>query len=508
MPPAAGLAQGHHPQGDRRPWAVALAALGLATVVVWSGAGGSDVSTAVADLAAIVAALGGGVIVLREARRSTRDRGPWRLLGVALLLWGLGELLWGWYELVRGDEVPFPSIADVAYLGAVPFAVVGLLGFAHSGGTRFHVRAVLDGCLVSSALLFVAWALVLGPAWRTDADGLLVHVISVSYPATDLVLAVLALVVVQWGNATDRTSLRMVAAGLLVMAVADTAFTWLTTNGSYSSSNPVAMLWPLSYGMLAYATQLRPTVGWHGDDVPEESEGALLVPYFPLLAAIAVGAPRVLGGHPLGPFLTANGAVVLVLLLLRQAPTAWDLRPSVRALHEREAELRRLAMEDPLTGLANRASFAARLESALALPHVEPAVIYIDLDGFKQVNDHFGHAIGDLLLVEVSGRLQSCMAPSMLLARLGGDEFVVLVEDGHDEALEVAHQILAAFAVPFHSSGELIPFRASLGIAAAPAGGSPDEALRRADAAMYVAKTNGKGRAVDYPDVDLVDRRR
>lgn len=470
---------------------------------MWSGWGGGSVSTTITDGAAILAALGGAWIVLRSARGRSVDRAPWLLLGVAMLLWGLGEVLWGWYEVILGDEVPFPTVADIAYLGAVPFAVAGLLAFARGSGARFHVRAFLDGCMVSASMLFIAWALVLGPVWRTDDDSLWVHIISVAYPVTDLVLAALALVVVQWGNAADRSSLRMVAAALLVMAAADTVFTWLTTNGTYTSSNPISMLWPVAYLLLAFSTCLR-------EDSTErrahtgEAIGSVLTPYVPLLGAIAVAAPRVLHGHPLGPFLTINGASLVAIVLIRQALTAWDLHTTVTALHARESDLVRLALEDPLTGLANRASFTAHLEGALEAPDVQPAVIYIDLDGFKQVNDRFGHAAGDDLLVEVSRRLQACMTGSMVVARLGGDEFVVLVSDGHAAAVSVAGQILQAFALPFRRDGESVPVQASLGIAAAPIGGSLDEAVRRADAAMYVAKTTGKGHAVDYPDEALV----
>jgi diguanylate cyclase (GGDEF)-like protein len=486
----------------RWPWVVAGAALLLATAVVWSGLGGEATSIAVADVAAVLAAFGGAAVVLRAARHNPADRVPWTLFACAMGLWGLGEVLWRWYEVVLGDEVPFPSVADVAYLAAVPFAVAGLLGFARRSGGSFAVRTVLDGCLVATAMLFVAWALVLGPAWHADAGGTWAQVISVSYPATDLVLAVLALLVLLWGRSEQRAGLRTMAAGLLVMAAADVAFTWLTNNGSYTSSNPLSMLWPVAYVVIALAS-VRPATSTVAVET-DESVAAMVVPYLPLLGALAVAVPRLLDGRPLGPFLTIDAAVLVALLLLRQALTAWDLRTTVLRLHEQEDELQRLAMEDPLTGLANRARFAAQLEAAVERVGAEPAVVYIDLDRFKEINDRFGHATGDELLVEVAARLRRCLSPTMALARLGGDEFVILVPDGQDEAAAVAGRVLDAFAMPFTADGEDIPFQASIGMASAPPGGSPDEAVRRADAAMYVAKASGRGRAVGYPDDDLV----
>lgn len=483
-------------------WFLVGACLLLTTAVVWSGRAGEFGSTAITDGAAVLASLGGAWVVLRSARKGTADRAAWLLLGTAMLLWGTGEVLWGYYEVIRGNEVPYPSPADVAYLGAVPFAIAGLLMFARGSGARFHLRTLLDGCLVSASLLFIAWALVLGPAWRADDGSLWVHIITVSYPATDLLMAVLALVVVQWGTSGERAALRVVATALLTMAAADTAFTWLTTNGTFTSSNPISMLWPTSYVLIAFAASLRHGTG--SSKPRDESLGAVLTPYVPLLGALAIAAPRVFAGHELGPFLTVNGAALVALVLARQGLTAWDLRATVQALHERERELKRLAHQDSLTGLANRASFATRLESAVTAAEVDPAVIYIDLDGFKQVNDRLGHAAGDELLVEVSRRLEACLEPSMMLARLGGDEFVVLVTAGHPAAVAAARRIMESFTIPFQHDGEAIPFGASLGIGTAPAGSTPDEAVRRADAAMYVAKATGRARAVDYPDEALI----
>lgn len=495
--------RGRHAPLRRSPWAGATAALLLATAVVWSGLGGPSASTAITDGASVATALGAAWLVHRTGRGRSADRTAWQLLCVALLLWGAGEVIWGTQEVVLHDAVPFPSIADAAYLGAVPFAVASLLAFARGSGARFHLRALLDGCLVGASLLFITWAMVLGPLWRAQGGSPWAHVVNVAYPVTDLVLAVLALVIVRWGNTSARSSLRVVVAALLVMAVADTCFTWLTTNGTYASTNPISMLWPAAYLLLASSTRFHGR-GTRRERPLAESAGSVLTPYVPVLGAIAVGAPRFVAGHPLGPFLTANGLGLVALLLVRQAITALDLGAAVSTLQAREAELARLALEDPLTGLANRTCFTARLEAAVGVPYAEPAVIFIDLDAFKDVNDRFGHAAGDQLLIEVGRRLEACMTPSMVLARLGGDEFVILVTRGHEEAVAVTKRILQAFVLPFHRDGASIPFQASLGIGVAPIGGSPDEAVRRADAAMYVAKSTGRGRAVDYPDETLV----
>jgi diguanylate cyclase (GGDEF)-like protein/PAS domain S-box-containing protein len=162
----------------------------------------------------------------------------------------------------------------------------------------------------------------------------------------------------------------------------------------------------------------------------------------------------------------------------------------VTTAREFQDRLRHQASHDHLTGLANRSLFDHRLRGALA--GERPAcVLLVDLDGFKQINDRFGHAVGDQVLVAVAKRLRGCVRPPDLVARLGGDEFGVLLdgaEPGRGDA--VASRLLAAFADPISVEGRRLPLAASVGVAVGQyaAGDDPDRLLRRADAAMYAAK--------------------
>jgi diguanylate cyclase (GGDEF)-like protein/PAS domain S-box-containing protein len=177
-----------------------------------------------------------------------------------------------------------------------------------------------------------------------------------------------------------------------------------------------------------------------------------------------------------------------------------------------EAQLQHNAFHDALTGLANRALFADRLEHALARTDRQAApvsVLFDDLDDFKAVNDGAGHSSGDELLVAVAERLRTVLRPSDTVARLGGDEFAVLIEDTADPAQTqaAADRLLAALAEPFPAlggAGEDVRISASVGIATGAAGQHDvAELLRHADVAMYAAKEAGKGRsAVFAPDMD------
>ncbi|MGA7673019.1 MAG: GGDEF domain-containing protein, partial [Nitrolancea sp.] len=163
-------------------------------------------------------------------------------------------------------------------------------------------------------------------------------------------------------------------------------------------------------------------------------------------------------------------------------------------------ELQHQAFHDPLTGLPNRALFSDRLEHATARTMrggSSVAVLFLDLDGFKRINDLHGHAVGDLLLKAASGRIQDTVRAGDTVARLGGDEFVVLLEDlvELDVAQQVAHRLTSNLARPFIMSDMVYTISVSIGISFCPTGESlSGDLLREADRAMYQAKATGTGR--------------
>jgi diguanylate cyclase (GGDEF)-like protein len=186
------------------------------------------------------------------------------------------------------------------------------------------------------------------------------------------------------------------------------------------------------------------------------------------------------------------GASILLTLL------AWLLVDErARAVGAAHRALR-LALYDMLTDLPNRKLFTDRLLHSLARAKRDKnqlAVMFIDLDRFKPVNDEFGHAVGDLLLKEVAGRLQDCVRKSDTVARLGGDEFVVLIptiQEKHGDTI-VAEKILKALAAPFYIDGHTLHISSSIGIAVYPKDGDDEKSLlKNADTAMYHAKNSGR----------------
>lgn len=191
--------------------------------------------------------------------------------------------------------------------------------------------------------------------------------------------------------------------------------------------------------------------------------------------------------------LQAGASISLLLALL-----IWlFLDDRGRALQAANQAMR-LALYDALTGLPNRKLLDERLQQALAMEkrsHNKIALLFIDLDKFKLVNDNFGHAYGDLLLKEVAKRLQSCMRETDTACRLGGDEFVVLLSDieGKNAAAMVAAKILNRLTQPYEMTGHTFHISASIGVALYPGDGADGKTLiKAADLAMYGAKKRGR----------------
>jgi diguanylate cyclase (GGDEF)-like protein len=476
--------------------------------------GGSAVALWVSDLSSAVAAAVAGALCLRTAYAMTGNgRTGWTLLGLGALSWMGGELVWSTYELALGRQTPFPSLADVGYLAMVPLALAGmvlLIGPALTG-----IRTLLDGLVITGALLVVGWAVVLGPIYYRAEDDGLAKVLSLAYPAGDLALA--SMVVLLLARAADRrrAAFAIVATGLLGLSVSDGGFAYLTQVGSYASGGPVDSGWFAGFLLIglgaAYALEQPP---------PAEPVARpwVALPYVPVSIAAVTMIVSIVAGTT-DTFEVATAGAVVVLVMVRQVVMVRDdlsltrrLEKTIKDLRDREEQLRYLAFHDALTGLANRALFMDRTEHALAGQPRDGsllAVLYVDLDGFKEVNDELGHHSGDLILTAVAGRLRRCVRPADTLARLGGDEFAILVEQlsAPAEAELLATRIVETLAVPFGPAEGLderpVSISGSVGAAVCAGGEKAGELLRRADHAMYSAKVSGRGRHVTLPPARL-----
>ncbi len=242
------------------------------------------------------------------------------------------------------------------------------------------------------------------------------------------------------------------------------------------------------------------------------------------MVALLRGELRMIGSLMVGGHLDARTFDSRDLRLFRTLATRTTailensrMERSIARLTELQEQLTHQAYHDLLTDLANRSLFGQQIEQALRRSAVGPAsvaVIFLDIDDFKGVNDTLGHAAGDALLVEVAARIRGCLRRPDTAARLGGDEFALLIEDvdSASEAEQVARRVLQVLSEPFTVSGTSVTVRASLGIAVADSSDANATSLmRHADVAMYVAKGAGRNRYVLFApgmESEVVQRRK
>ena len=396
--------------------------------------------------------------------------------------------------------------------------LIGIAGFALVVRARIPGRdrvGWIDATVISTGLGMLAWVFLMAPYSGDVSLPVAERVLSMVYVALDVLL--LALVVRLAISGGDRTrAFALITAGWLVLVAADSGRALLLLTGSYDPASPLEAGWLVSYTLWGAAV-LEPSVATLTDPAPPARTG-LTRARLAALAAASLMAPAVLAiqagrGQRIDvPVIVAGCALLFLLVLVRVAGLVREVEATVRelrgtegvlraTLQEREAlaaQLQHQAFHDDLTDLANRAMFNDRVRHAIARARRGGgglAVLFVDLDDFKVVNDSMGHSAGDRLLQEVAGRLRGCLREPDTIGRLGGDEFAVLVEGVDLASVRVlAERILAALAAPYPVVGGDVTIHASLGVAFDEHAAYDDvQLLRNADIAMYAAKSHGKG---------------
>ncbi|SDF28356.1 diguanylate cyclase (GGDEF) domain-containing protein [Blastococcus fimeti] len=458
-------------------WVVALTAVAL----------GAD---AVGDLLAAQGKLfflAGLVLVLVVRGAGTRDdRASWWCFAAAVASYLGGAAAYEFYY--RGLDVqPRPSWSDVAFLGFFPLAFAAFLLLLRGRVRKLTANMWLDVLVTGCTAAAVAAAAGIGAQLQSADGGVLGVATAMLYPIGDLLLLSLiagGLVLIGRGAGPGWW---WVTAALTLFVVTDTVYAYQLTHGSYTVGGPLDIAWGLAFvccGMAATQRTPRRTA------VRADGSGVLLIPGSCALTALALLFIGYLAtGDPVA------GAFALLAVVAALARTALTFR-DVRAL----ADSRRQARTDELTGLPNRRSvFEALATTDIRLAAGDRiAVLVLDLDRFKEINDSLGHAVGDALLAQVGPRLRAELRAEDVLARLGGDEFVVLAHDlDAEEARLLGERLRTRLQHPFAFSGMGLSVDASVGVAIGPDESlSAVELLQLADLAMYSAKTTRSGVAV------------
>lgn len=427
-------------------------------------------------------------------RRHHAARLPWIMVGGGFLLFVVGDLLFTLNEFVFKIET-FPSTADVAYLAGYPILAIGLAALVRRGGTGHS--ALIDAGIVITPLAVAGFVYIIEP---TAAFGVtfVEKAVSAAYPIGDLVcLAVLVRLVAGLSRSTasgaasrlsGQPALGILIAGLVSLLLGDLIFLSTTLSDTYVSGGWSDGLYLMSYIAIG-ATALDPSVAEIGDPGPR-TEVSLSRRRLGMLAIAALVTPTMLAiqwirDAELTVPLVVGGTIVSFLLVVAR------MSGLVQALETSRSQLRFEATHDALTGLPNRQLFGAHLDEMLR--HGRPgALLFVDLDRFKAVNDTLGHHEGDDVLIEVAQLLRSTVRSSDSVARLAGDEFVVLIESADDaELLQVAERLVDNIRVTRLAGPDPLLVTASIGMVRWPANTPADQAellLRAADDAMYDAK--------------------
>jgi hypothetical protein len=295
-----------------------------------------DISDIVMTLAATIASLS---CALTGRRHAGGMRAFWWLLAAACASWATGEAIWSWYEVVRGVEVPYPSWADIGYLIGTPLAVAAFACHpaARTRTHRHSLLPLLDGFAAATALLFVSWTLVLSPLWGQNGGMSLGDLIAVAYPFGDVVVLFLIVLALRNLPSGNRPATGLLLTGLLVMAVTDSAYTYLAQMGAYSSGDLIDAGWLFAYLAIAAAGRVYESPTDARSPQAQGSAAALLAvlgPYVPILVALAVLAIDLPRGRELDRVETVIAAILIVFVLARQLVNLIQTRRATDAAAE------------------------------------------------------------------------------------------------------------------------------------------------------------------------------
>jgi diguanylate cyclase (GGDEF)-like protein len=391
------------------------------------------------------------------------------LTALAIGSWSLGSIMAtssGYFEL----SAFVANISDALYLLFYPLALLGMQ-LLISVQQRLTILELVDASIVGLGLSTLGAAFALQPVLPSFDGNLNQSFLAIIYPVADLVLLcfILATVVMQGFSVRGL----LLTIGVCIYAATDFLFLWQNLNMNYVFGSLVDYGWLLAFIVIAEST-------WHPgtDNAVKNGVSPILITISVFLSATLLSLLAIAPDNfPHFILIPAIGTLALAFVRMSIA-----LSQARNIGHERV-----LARTDDLTTLPNRRRLIAEIQSFASR---KGSLLLLDLDGFKPVNDTYGHEVGDKVLQQVAQRFMRALPSSALLARLGGDEFGILVDGSQESVMEIALALRGTLSYPFVIDGHEISIGVSIGIAD---NDGADDLLLRADNAMYSAKRQALG---------------
>lgn len=470
----------------------------------------------------VAAVSSAGAIGHAMLRRRVVRWQPWALITGGILALLLAGAVWSVWWLVAGDPPRSPSVVDAFFLAGYPLFALALIRLACPLGGVPKRAGLLDAAIATCGVTAVFWTFLVDPLIGAEATSKGLLVTAVAYPALDLLLLLLT-VRLLLVTRVPTVSLRLVVVGFSAIIAADIGLELELLRGAPQPNAASYLAWGLAWAAFG-AAALHPSVGQPVAESTGWQDGTLSRGRLTALSVLAFAGPTVSLSRLRPESVSAPDLVVQAvlagtlsaLLVVRLGKLAGlaqrrsaeldtraaELGQSLREQAELQDQLSHRATHDPMTGLPNRALLLDRLERALG-QHAgtgSHALLLLDLDGFKDVNDTYGHPVGDELLAAVSGRLLGEIPGGDTLARLGGDEFAVLLMDVTSaQALAVANRLVAKTRSPYAVDGRECYLTASIGLVTIGREvRTPTGLMRDADLALYAAKGAGKNQVVAF----------
>ncbi len=440
---------------------------------------------------ALLGLLAATAIVVGVRRNKPARSWPWLLLAAAVLISTAADLFQ--FRFAAAEEADRLAVMNLLYLVSFVAATGALLRFGRSDTAGLAPAGLLDALIVTVVLLLLVWVTTISPlgfdAWASADQAV------ITYPIGDALLLATAVRLLTTGRRSPTVGLLVAGAAATLVAASITSLA-VALGGAAGATGgwPLASLqdvgWLFDYACCG-AAALHPSMSRLTNPepiaTPELSLGRIWVlALTALLAPAILLVQSVLGEVRDGVALALAGSALFLLTLARVATTANS--------HSRSLVFR--DRQDTLTGLANRAHLVERLTAAQPKPW--SAVMLLDLDEFRHINDDAGHSVGDQVLVAVARRLVRQMGRNDLVARFGGDEFAVLIGPPARDLSALTSEVAAAITSPVVVGGRTVPVSACIGVAVATEHATEPDLLRQASLALQAAKAAGPGETCRY----------